>query len=313
MDKAALDSLLERLREAREKQASPTDDAWKGVANAGAVGLGLGLGTRGVMGLISLLKSRSIQHRKGPAVVPLPYVPSPPHRREKAAEGEGWGESIKNWAQGQSAATANQVPWGGAAQALALLGGASLGFHTLGKGLDTVHEHETQRDLDAARDEFNAALMSQHPNRDREKKAQDGEIGPMLDAIYDRLEKSGSILGDIALNVGGGVRGAAGELGGHLRSGIGYAAGGARDAANSMFEGATGVTKGQAAGQLANMYGWWAVPAALAGGTAAYNWQSGRGRRALLDKALKERERERQRYSPPELLAMPMPVKDDKR
>ncbi len=61
-------------------------------------------------------------------------------------------------------------------------------------------------------------------------------------------------------------------------------------------------------GQLQGMYGAYAIPAAAASGLLAYNHFRSRSTNTLLEKALKERERQRWASRPPEIYAVPQPV-----
>lgn len=65
---------------------------------------------------------------------------------------------------------------------------------------------------------------------------------------------------------------------------------------------------GNLAGRLGNVYGGYATLAALTGGALSYDFFRKRQRRAILDKALAERNRRQFAARPPEILAVPTPV-----
>lgn len=71
-------------------------------------------------------------------------------------------------------------------------------------------------------------------------------------------------------------------------------------------------TWGELTGRALNAYGAFAVPASLLAAVAAYRYTKSRGTDALLQDALKKRERERLARRPPEVFAVPEPVAVDR-
>lgn len=244
------------------------------VRNLGLAGLGVGAAGRGLVGLIQLLKSNKPKKmRSGPAELSLPY---PAEAEEKA------GFDIAGFLGGNSATTKAGIPWYGPA----MLGGAALGLGAGWKGMDAVLDARRKREmdgqLDSARQEFHDALMSQydepqkvdHRNVSGTKKAADATmaaVGAGLDALFTKVA---AVLDDP------GVEKAALEL----------------------------PSMANAAGVGAGAYGMYAGLSGLMAGALMYNKTNKRSRRAILESALKKRQRRQFMQRPTEITAVPEPV-----
>lgn len=77
-------------------------------------------------------------------------------------------------------------------------------------------------------------------------------------------------------------------------------------AIDGLYERSKEASATDLAGSAANYYGMYAVPAALTAGYLAYQGANKKSRRAVLEKALRRRQRDRYAQSPPEIFAVPV-------
>jgi hypothetical protein len=178
-------------------------------------------------------------------------------------------EKAANFLAGDQASTPEGVPW----HMPAMFTGTLLGGIAGWKGLDSILDARRKTELDAeeaeAKSRFEAALLSQY---DRPRRS---SSPPIKRAAEEAMEKLGQDL----------------------------------DALFDLFEKLAflGISP-DTLGSLAGGYGTYAVPASLLAGYATYEAARKTQRRAVLDKAIKERRRRQRSSSPTELVAMPMPV-----
>lgn len=152
-------------------------DAGKDVRNIGLASLGVGIGARGLVGLLNLMRQKPKKMRSGPALLPLPYP----------AE-----EKLASFMGGTSATSKGGIPWYRPAMFFTGLAGLGLGW----KGIDAVLDKRRRRDIeertDAARKDFHDALLSsyEHPVMMRPglgKTASDSlmsKVGAALDKVF---------------------------------------------------------------------------------------------------------------------------------
>lgn len=233
------------VQEVAEQQMR--QEALRDVGGVGLAGLGAGAGAAGLVGL-----ARMFRKRKKPTeerVLPLPYPVEEEDHTKKA---------------GITSKAA--LPWYGPAVVFGGLAGLGLGW----KGVDGVLKRrarkEREDELSAAREEFNAALLSQYDKPLRSpalKLSADGELAAALDDLFDKtqlaVEKVAATLAD-------------------------------------------------AGGMALGGYGTYAGLTSLLAGSIVYDQLKKRSRQAILDKAIKKRERRKYMESPPEIYAEPQPM-----
>ncbi len=135
------------------------------------------------------------------------------------AAGAGYGAgqlakrgSVADFLSGGSATTKAGIPWYGPAMLAAGMGGLAAGW----KGVDSVLDHRRKRErgqeLEAARQDFHDALMSQYDKPlagvGPAKTAADAKpmekVGAELDRLFDQFEKAAATLGDLGGQLTGG-------------------------------------------------------------------------------------------------------------
>lgn len=177
---------------------------------------------------------------------------------------------------GDAAATKGGIPWYGPAMLGGGIAGLGLGWKGMDKMLDARRQREQKQELDQARQEFHDALLSQydepiktHPSL-MKKRGGDGSV----------MEKVGKAL----------------------------------DTLFDKFEAAkedtekTAVDWSNLAGQATGGYGMYAGLSGLLTGAVVYDKMSKRSRRAVLEKALQQRQRRKFMQSPTEIMAVPEPM-----
>jgi hypothetical protein len=175
---------------------------------------------------------------------------------------------------GGAGARLRHLPWYWPAFTAAGLGGAAGGYALTDWWLDRQRRQDLQEDVEDARRDYEAALLSEYdPGRVHAKAAgvtpatPTGEaLGRELDGLADAVE-----------------------------------AGLAKEALFGTLQDAWASAPG-AVLTLASLL-------ALGGGYAGYRWSKDRSRAQLLNEAWKRRERERLKARPAELVAVPMPVR----
>jgi hypothetical protein len=149
--------------------------AWGDVGRAGAIGLGAGVGLKGLTSLIGLLRRHHAPHRpkSGPVRVELPY-----RTEEKRSD------AFLDWLGGGSATDPYQIPWHSGAAVAAGAGGAVAGYKGLSALIHKLRASEGAEELEAARNEFRGALLGKHRGPG-EKEAGDDDLGAELDRLFD--------------------------------------------------------------------------------------------------------------------------------
>lgn len=303
MDKQGCQVLLAKIRTERSKQAQgaggpaplppPVDvaladtaaadsraEALRRMGHLSLAALGVGAAARGALGLLNHFRRQvsSETSPAGPALLPLPYpvepqvspeeVADPDKKRRKAA----WDVKQADPAGG-TPSPMGKVWWYGPGMMLAGLGGLAGGW----KGVDMIlaarRQREREDELAQSRQEFHEALLGQYAK----------PLGGK--AIKGAQEKSAAmLLGE--------------ELDNLFESRF------AGNEKSALF----GIDLSSLGNHIANYYGMYAVPAALASGAIVYNKAQGRSRRALIEKALQKRQKKRFEQSPTEIYAIPEPV-----
>ena len=186
MDKHTAEMILAKVHEKRADPAGEAfagamqnmanaqlkSDAMKDVGNLGMAALGVGLGGRGLVGLLNLLKQRPKKPRSGPALLPLPYPAEP---------------KMAGFMGGDSATSKSGIPWYGPAMFFSGLAGLGAGW----KGMDAVLDRRRRKELESqtnrARQEFNQAMMASYDHPIQTKLASDTtmqEVGNGLDQVF---------------------------------------------------------------------------------------------------------------------------------
>lgn len=243
-------------------------DAMSDLKNLAIMSLGVGAGSRGLLGLMRSLGGDTTPHSSAnvPASLPLPV---PVEEDEKVAF-----NMINTDAQ---ATTKGGLSWYGPAMLMAGLGSAAAGWKGVDKVLDMRRKTERESELESARNEFQQALLSQY---DKPVKLA-AEAEPTLDSVFDKFA----------------------EL-----LPLGPAAEAFTKEAFSPSETLAGWIGPDATGRLAGGYGMYAGLSALLAGTHMYDKAKKRSRRSIAENALEEREKRRFAEAPTEMYATPQPI-----
>lgn len=184
---------------------------------------------------------------------------------------------------GDAATTKSGIPWYGPAMLLGGLGGLGVGWKGMDALIDARRKKEMEGELESARSQFHDALMSQYskpvkmhpgliPGADKEgADSTMTKVGQALDVLWEKLSAA-------------------------------LAEEENRPTAKQAFD------LSNAAGQLAGGYGMYAGLSGLLSGALVYDKMQKRSRRAVLESALKKRQRRRFMQQPTEIYAQPEPV-----
>lgn len=180
---------------------------------------------------------------------------------------------------GDAATTKSGIPWYGPAMLLGGLGGLGVGWKGMDALIDARRKKQMEGELEQARTQFHDALMAQ----------------------YDRPAKLAPGLGkaagdDTMVRVGRAIDALFVKLGAALD----------REAARPTEKAALDLSN--LAGQAVGGYGMYAGLSGLLTGALVYDKINKRSRRAVLEAALKKRQRRRFMQSPTEIYAQPEPV-----
>ncbi len=229
---------------------------------------GLGVGIAG-RGLLGLVQHLRANRPKKTRTGPA-HLPMPfPAAPEK----------VGSFVAGDMASTKDGIPWYGPASMLGLAGGAALGWKGMDMLINRQRRKKMESELSDAREQFHDALMSQyskpveiHPEL-MNKNAEDAntmvKVGQALDELYDTFLT-------------------------------------AMQAQDTNVKQAMDLPN--MAGQLTNRYGMYAGATGLLAGALVYDKLSKRSRRAVLESALKKRQRRRFMQQPTEIYAQPEPM-----
>ncbi len=258
------------------QQAHSSQLQGKALSQLGRVlltGAGLGIGARGLLGLAQLgrrnLKSPTpLTASTIPVDVPYPVVGE---EEEKLAADNGVGGGVGDFLKGRYAQSMAGIPW--MLPATILGSGASIygGFKLMDKLLDNRRKAELNDDVEAAKSQFNQALMAEYDKPVRVPKvAADEELGRDLEQLFQNVKEAGLLEKDAtawddllnALGVGTGTYLTAAGIGG------------------------------------------------LAAGVGTYQATKKRQEHSLLQRANKMRQRQRWMSQPPALVAHPVPVEE---
>jgi hypothetical protein len=177
---------------------------------------------------------------------------------------------------GDMATTKGGIPWYGPAVLGGGLAGIGLGWKGMDKLLDSRRQREQQQELDQARQEFHDALLGQydepiktHPSLMKKKGGDESTMEKVGKALDDLFDKFEEAKAD---------------------------------------QEKTAVDWSNLAGQAAGGYGMYAGLSGLLTGAVVYDKMSKRSRRAVLEKALQQRQRRKFMQSPTEIMAVPEPM-----
>lgn len=199
------EKLLQRIKESQEKPVSTAatevlnqqarSQALQSVKDTVLAGLGLGLATRGVSGVTSLMH-RNMREKPKPlraTVIPLPYIQRKEDEEEKHA-------SVTDILTGKTQTRPGSIPW----KLPAAVIGAGLaglgGWHAVDALLDERRKQEQDDELRGMEQKFNQMLVNRQLEASgRNKKASDDlfeKIGEALDQLCDKAEKQGFSISD---------------------------------------------------------------------------------------------------------------------
>jgi hypothetical protein len=178
----------------------------------GAAGLGVGLGARGLLGLLGLGK-----HNVSPEEPYSSSVIEIDDEEEKEASTDK-SSSFLDFVKGRYAETTAGVPWAMPAAVGAGAGGLYGGWKMMDYLLDKRRESRVDEELEEAKAEYEAALADT-------KEAADGSFGKDLDELYNNLnmygEKAAASWPEISGQAAG-VYGTTAGLGALLMAIMGY-------------------------------------------------------------------------------------------
>jgi hypothetical protein len=207
-------STLDRVRAERERRAKAGADAGAAFADAvqsqaasrlksdalgdvGSLGLlavGAGAAGRGALGLVQLLhraKRAKKNTRSGPIGLPILSPPA---------------EKLGNFLAGDAAGSKAGIPWYGPAMLGTGLAGLGAGWAGVDALLNSRRKHETEDELNSARQDFHDALMSQYaPKRADDSAAAAAEhLDAAFESVSDAVEKRGVDWSNVAGQAAGG-------------------------------------------------------------------------------------------------------------
>lgn len=283
-DPYAVDAALRSIVD-QNHASTITNQMLGNAARVGGTGLALGIGARGLWGLVQQMRRNMSKPRPSipaPVEVEIPVEEiDDKYASAKQAEGEGaldWmgnqASNAFNWAKD----VGKKYMGGGYASSpkghvanLPLILGAGLGGTAAGWTLsdwllDKRRKQMMKQELEQAKQEYNDALF--------------GKLSSVLDELYDNLQAS------------------------------------EKRAAEKMADPqAPAAPAGWTGGDVAGLIGGGALTYAgvtgLAAALAAYRSAKSRSRRTLLEKAQKERQRARYEAMPSPMYAVPVPVQRD--
>lgn len=150
--------------------------ALKELLMMGGGALGLGAGLRSLSGLLQRTRERSTDPARlhGPATLTFP-VPAKEEKKNRLAKA-----AVNKWG----------LPWYGPSMALIGVGGIAGGWKAIDNMLKNEKAREREEELDVVRQKFHDALLSQF---NKSGSSLEKNLGSLLDEIYDRFEKVGSI------------------------------------------------------------------------------------------------------------------------
>lgn len=181
---------------------------------------------------------------------------------------------------GDSATTKGGIPWYGPAVMLGGMGGLALGWKGMDRILDARRKREMTAEMDRARQQFHDALLSQYdePRKTNpalvSKTASDSvmeKVGTVLDVLFDKFEA-------------------------------------AKEKEAETLGQKQAFDWSNAGGRAAGGYGMYAGLSGLLTGALVYDKMQKRSRRAVLDKALQQRQRRKFMQQPTEIVAVPEPM-----
>ena len=188
------------------QQATTSGLQSQAARNAGLIGLtglGVGAGSRGLLGLMQLI-SRNVSKPKPSLPAPV-HVDLVGHGQEEEEEEKMSG--VADFLEGGNAKTVGGVPWAMPAGVAAGAGGLYGGWSLMDYLLDKRRKSETESELAKAKETYEQALM------DSSKRASDNSLGRDLDELYDELEKQALFDSDTAGKLVGAYGVAAGGAG----------------------------------------------------------------------------------------------------
>lgn len=205
MDNKTSQDLLAKVRAERNKQANDPISAVQHVTSSkvrqealndiGKVmlfGAGAGAAGRGTVGLLNLLRSKPKTNlRSGPAMTPLPL----PYTPEPELEEEPLQPQIKlagnSFLAGDMATQKSGIPW---YQPAMLMGGLAAGYggwKAVDHILDQRRQHDIEDELQAARGDFQKALIGQYDGGIKKASEQSPmeKLSADLDLLFDKFQE----------------------------------------------------------------------------------------------------------------------------
>lgn len=250
-------------------------EALKDILTVGGLAAAGGIGARGLLGLRYMFGRRrpNLSRAIGPTVI---SVPTPVYRNPKDEER----------AQALALKTANvtsrtQLPWYLPGVTLAGIGGLAGGYKLMDYLMDRKRKSDLQAEVDAAKADYHKAMIDQY----------DPAAVPAAGAVVPDLPLPAK-----TVNPGGAPQ-------------LALKAAGLQADLDALVAQVEKQAMPGWAGKGLGIYGTLASLLALGSGAAAYKFTKDRSTNTLMEDALKQRERERWARRPPEVYAIPTPVK----
>jgi hypothetical protein len=255
--KRANDNFYNAVQVAAAQQLQ--NQALRNAASLGVVGLGAGAAGRGLTGLVQLInRNMSKPRRSYPPAIP---VDLPLQKQDEEAPDQPKFAASADFLRGDYAQSVGGVPWAIPAAVGAGAAGMYGGWNAMDYLLDKRRKGDLEAELEQAKQEYEAALMSNAGG----KQAADGTLAADLDKLYDAVvEKQSQTSGEKKAT-------SAADWAGFGLGNYG------------IYAGATGLT----------------------GAMLAYSYAKKRQRRAVIERALKERRKRRFSSQPAAMYVRP--------
>src|SRR5262245_43097665 len=166
----------------------------KDVLAIGGIGLGVGAGLRGLLGLYQQANRNleGLGPQTGPSMVSMPFPVASPERLLTRSERKKE-ELLKSSQAGAAEPSAWEImkkdPLYLTAGLGAGVGGLYAGWKGIGAILNRRRQQEREEEMEAAKREFQSALLGQYDQPARKAAADADGLGAGLDRVYDDLVK----------------------------------------------------------------------------------------------------------------------------
>lgn len=276
-------------------QAQVKRDALNDILATGLLAGGLGVGFRALQSRQNLFSGTPAADESDaslplsqPLQVQMPIYDSKQDKKTSDKNVKALNKSAGWWKEffgGGFANSKEQIPYYYPGMIGAGLAGGWGGYHLADRLIQKKKKQDVQSELDAARQEYQKALLSNFDPKKIEmetalaKSSAEETVG---DKLGKQLNKLASLMG--------------------VHDGVSHEVA-LTKAANALE---------RALGQMTGMYGMYAIPAGMLSGIAAYNYAQSRSGEKVLEEAIRRRNRERAAMRAPDISFNLSPVKVDR-